>query len=272
VSTRRYEWIGALLAEDLDRLEALLEDEPTLVDSLHPELDDPYRSRRFPVATLLYAAAGPPAQQLTWRSIERPINRVLVHFLLQHGADPDIDSTHGRPLCWVRRRDVMEQLLSAGADINVWHSNGGSPLWFAVWQVDPERLRALLDLGADPRRRDPRTGETALHLAVGEACRTQGAEPLEVVRLLVSAGADPNAITWRGVRSDFWLSPELNGDAPLHFAARYASQTSAERAAEIVNTLRHSGSDPALLNGHGLTAAYVAREHGCPLKVVKLFE
>src|SRR5690606_30874166 len=119
-------------------------EQPTLANTLHEAFDDPFRARRFPVATLLFAVAGPPQQTVRWHGVHRPINRRLVDVLLEHGADPNIYSNHARPLCLAREPDIVQRLVAAGGDINLWHDNGGSPLHFSVWQYDPQRIQIQL--------------------------------------------------------------------------------------------------------------------------------
>jgi ankyrin repeat protein len=77
--------------------------------------------------------------------------------LLEHGADPDRGALHA---------------AAAGAHVAL--------------------VRTLLDAGADADRRDPETGRTPLHAAV--AAGPDGDAP-EVVRVLLTAGADVNATT-----------------------------------------------------------------------------
>jgi ankyrin repeat protein len=117
----------------------------------------------------------------------------MVELLLKNGADPNIHSRHGRPLCWARERDLVERLISAGGDINLWHDMGGSPLNFGVWQLDPERIEIQLSLGADVHGCDPVSGDSVLH-TLARTARRGWARDGEVVekclRLLIGAGAE----------------------------------------------------------------------------------
>jgi ankyrin repeat protein len=207
----RATWVGAVLGDDLNRMRDLLRQEPGLANSLHREFEDPFRKKVFPVATLLFAAAGPPQQTVTWEKVQRRINFETVKLLIAAGAEADVYSHHGRPLSWARDRRVVEYLIGHGADVDLWHDNGGSPLNFAVWRNDPERLAMLLELGADPNAADPRSGETPLHTAAQRA-------PAETIALLIDRGAD------RG-RAD------REGLTPLQHALR------ANRPKEIVKLL-----------------------------------
>lgn len=100
---------------------------------------------------------------IRWHQFHRVINHWLVRLFLDHEADSNVYSIHGRPLCWVRERPIAEQLVEAGGDVNLWHDNGGSPLNFSVWQFDPERLQMHLDLGADATACSPDDDESLFH-------------------------------------------------------------------------------------------------------------
>jgi ankyrin repeat protein len=193
---RHRQWVGAILAEDVELVAEMLDEQPALTNSLHEAFDDPFRGRRFPVATLLFAVVGPPQQTVRWYQVRRPINRRMIDLLLDRGADPNVYSQHGRPLCWARELDIVERLIGAGGDINLWHDNGGSPLNFSVWQLDPERMRIQLAHGADVHVCDPINGDSALHTLANTA-RSGWARDDESVgsclKLLLAAGADVSA-------------------------------------------------------------------------------
>ncbi len=186
-------WVVAIMGEDLELIAKLIDQDQTLVDSLHREFEDPYRYKVFPVATLTYAAAGPPQQTVSPRDVHRRINVEMVDLLLDRGADPNVHSHHGRPLSWARDPQVISLLIERGGDVNLWHDNGGSPLNFAVWKHgDVEHMRVLLDAGADPNSANS-DGSTALHTAAGDGST-------ELVRLLLERGARKNAVNAAGQR------------------------------------------------------------------------
>ena len=81
----------------------------------------------------------------------------MVRPLIDSGADTNIDGDHGLPICYVRDKRLAQLLIAHGADINRWSNGDGAPLFFSVWNADPQRLKLQLELGADPNRRDPRT-------------------------------------------------------------------------------------------------------------------
>lgn len=84
---------------------------------------------------------------------------------------------------------TAELLLERGADPD------GGALHFAAGGARLALVRLLLEAGADVNRRDPATGRTPLHAAIGAG---PGGEAPEVVRVLIAAGADVNATTTDG--------------------------------------------------------------------------
>lgn len=80
-------------------------------------------------------------------------------------------------------------LLERGADPD------SGALHSAAGGARPALVRLLLEAGADVNRRDPATGRTPLHAAIGAE---PGSDALEVVGMLLAAGADVNAITTDG--------------------------------------------------------------------------
>lgn len=213
------QWIGAVYAEDLELMAEMLAETPSLADFSHVAFDDPYRADRFPVATLAFAVCGPPQQQIDWRRVERGINFDVVKLLVEAGADPNIDNIHGRPLCICRDERIARYLIEHGADIDLWHDNGGAPAYFSVWQIDPERLKMQIRLGADPARINPHNGSSAFHSAAEVRPGDEQLEDhLETIRILADAGLNPNHRAGKGVQSDW--GPYYQEDAPLHMAAQ----------------------------------------------------
>lgn len=79
---------------------------------------------------------------------------------------------------------AFEEALKAGADPDVYFSNGATPLIMAVLRKSPERVKRLLQAGASADFATER-GSTALHTAAALADR-------ECVAILLKAGSDPN--------------------------------------------------------------------------------
>jgi ankyrin repeat protein len=204
--------------------------------------------------------------------VKRTINFDIVKLLVEAGADVNIRSIHGVPLCFTRDESIARYLIENGADLNYWHDNGGSPLFFSVWQSDPTRLRMLLDLGADPHRTNPLTGESALHTAVLSAGNSRPGsitDDLDVLRCLLAAGVDPNQKTKVGVRSSNRHTPHLDGDTPLHLAAAYVDANLLE---PILDALVTGGADKSVANGAGKTPFELAIDRGRPQEVLDLLK
>ena len=173
----------------------------------------------------------------------------LVQMLLEHGADAD-----QLPLADPsQNRELAELAIAHGYDVNA-----GRPGWPPLVVASrgdkgehPERLQALLELGADVNVRDYK-GKTALHraatagflgsmevlLAHGadiEAADDKGETPLfdavragrvEAVALLLERGAEPTV-------------ENAKGDTPVSVAKRMRK----ERAAEIAQMLGQAGNN-----------------------------
>ena len=131
---------------------------------------------------------------------------MLVRLLLEHDAEVNTRNRDGEtPLINAAaggRLEIAAMLLANGAKVNAHGPNGMTALMFAAFG-DPEMVALLLQNGADINARD-HDGNTALICASGPFSRTwetdDGASNTlrtlsgnaEVVRLLVSAGADVN--------------------------------------------------------------------------------
>lgn len=92
-----------------------------------------------------------------------------------------------------RRRLV--RLLKAGADIHATDKNGVTALHHAVRFRSPVAVQTLIEHGANVNQVCRRSGSTPLHRAVTQtgAPGTAGrsAKAVEIIKLLLSAGADP---------------------------------------------------------------------------------
>jgi ankyrin repeat protein len=94
-----------------------------------------------------------------------------------------------------RQRETIIQLLAKGADVGETDKNGVTPLHHAVRFRSPTAVRTLIERGANVNQVCKRSGSTPLHRAVTTtgAPHTAGkrAEALEIIALLLNAGADP---------------------------------------------------------------------------------
>jgi len=94
-----------------------------------------------------------------------------------------------------RRRRIIA-LLTAGADINASDKNGVAALHHAVRFGSPIAVRALIEHGANVNQTCRKSRSMPLHRAVtttgapGTAGKRQ--EAIEIIRLLVAAGAEPS--------------------------------------------------------------------------------
>ena len=256
------QWIGAVYAEDLELMAEMLAETPALADFSHEAFDDPFREGRFQVATLAFAICGPPQQQIDWRQVERRVNFDMVKLLVEAGADPNIDNIHGRPLCLCRDERIARYLIEHGADINLWHDNGGAPAYFSVWQIDPERLKMQIRLGADTGQNNPHNGSTVLHSAAEVRPGDEQLEDhLETIRTLAGTGLDPNRKAGVGTQSDW--GPIYQGDAPLHMAAQL-------NRPEVIEALIAIGCSPDQTNANNERPREVARRVGRDEETIRL--
>jgi uncharacterized protein len=94
-----------------------------------------------------------------------------------------------------QRRQILAA-LKAGAGIHAVDKNGVTALHHAVRFRSPAAVKTLIERGANVNQACRRNGSTALHRAVTQtgAPGTAGrqAAALEIIRLLLGAGADPS--------------------------------------------------------------------------------
>ncbi len=124
-----------------------------------------------------------------------------------------------------RKKYLMEVLRPPDVSLNV-----DPELHIAAYEGDVERVKKLLEKGADPNARNV-VSWTPLHVAASK-------NHIEIAKLLLEHGADPNI-------------QNKNGDTPLHVAAR-------EGYVDVVELLLKHGADPNAKNEYGWTPFHKA--------------
>lgn len=120
----------------------------------------------------------------------RNANREMVQLLLSAGANVNAQNEQGESVLMIldedATSDLIWDLLNAGANVKLKDKTGNTALIQIADSNNPEALRTLLDAGAEVDARN-KAGETAL-------MRTASEGLVNNVRALVLAGADVNAI------------------------------------------------------------------------------
>ncbi|MGH9929818.1 MAG: ankyrin repeat domain-containing protein [Pyrinomonadaceae bacterium] len=118
----------------------------------------------------------------------RNANREMVQLLLSSGANVNLKNSSGETVLMMldddATSDLMWDLINAGAKVNVKDASGNTALMQAATANNLEALKALIDAGAEVDLKNEQ-GRTALMLAAS-------AGHVNIVRTLVLAGADIN--------------------------------------------------------------------------------
>jgi ankyrin repeat protein len=115
---------------------------------------------------------------------------------------------------------AIKFLLSRGAALTSLGENLGlnAACFHGHWRL----CKFLIEQGADVNASDSQTGETLLHSAL---CSTDRLIYDEVLRVLLSSGANPNVTTKnRAATGGFMRDARTNGETPLHRAAAFGSE------------------------------------------------
>ena len=164
---------------------------------------------------------------LDWAAFDGRLE--MVRTLLKRGANPNAGrgDTRSAPIQQCANTgnvEILKALLAAGADVNA-TDTGGSALGTAAVFRHEAFVEALLKAGANPNQADD-SGTTPLISAVA-------GKSLVIVKMLVSAGANLNAVRFRGnveTALDFaeWLNKRDTREI-----AEYLRSIGAKHASEL---------------------------------------
>ena len=210
---------------------------------------------------------------------EEPIN-----VLLKAGANPNIAHARGQTAihCAVLgkcSKEALQAIIDHGADVNAPNNNSVTALMTACQEGNVEAINILLDAGADPNSIEV-YGRTCLHVAVIGLCSKEVLQKLighgvnvnarrkyditalmiacmqgetqkrniDVINVLLNAGADPNYVT-------------VDGETCLHTAVR------GHCSKEVLQKLMDHGVNVNVRSKYGETAIKIACLQGISQKV-----
>jgi uncharacterized protein len=166
--------------------------------------------------------------------------------------------------------DCVAAMIEKGASIDLPDPEGVTPLLWAIWNTRFDVAKYLIEHGANVNRFDW-WGRTPLYLAVDYVTLPHGGRPdqpsldqtlpIDVVRLLLDKGADPNpqlkmTAPLRATGNDRGLDPMLApGTTPLIRAAKAMDVDS-------MKALLDHGADITLANSRGMTPTLAASGMG----------
>jgi uncharacterized protein len=166
--------------------------------------------------------------------------------------------------------DCVAAMVEKGASVNLPDPEGVTPLIWAIWNTRFDVAKYLIEHGADVNRFDW-WGRTPLYLAVDYVTLPHGGRPdqpsldetlpIEIVKLLLDKGADPNpqlkmTAPLRATGNDRGLDPMLSpGTTPLIRAAKAFD-------VESLKALIDHGADITLANSRNMTATLAASGMG----------
>jgi len=176
-------------------------------------------------------------------------------------------------LMFAAREGCMEcvaAIVEKGAKVDLPDPEGVTPLLWAIWNTRFDAAKYLIDHGANVNRFDW-WGRTPLYLAVDYVTLPHGGRPdqpsldrtlpIDIVRLLLEKGADPNpqlkmTAPLRATGNDRGLDPMLSpGTTPLIRAAKAMD-------VESMKALIEHGADITLTNSRNMTATLAASGMG----------
>lgn len=147
--------------------------------------------------------------------------------------------------------DVVQALIAGGADLNAVDQEGTSALIFATLNGHLDIAGALLDADADPKLADS-YGRTVLFVAVDlntidanqrpATLPTATLKPIDIVKLALEHGADPDAALVRGLPS--FLAQGVALDTILNAGATPLLRAAMSGDLQMIDTLLAAGANP----------------------------
>ena len=195
------DFVRAVVGGDIDEVSRRLAASPVLATTSSDVGATRQEASTFFFADIAhYLYAGDTALHMAAATFRRPVAELLV----AHGADCRAKNRRGAESLhyaadanrWdpTAQAEMIEYLVSIGADPNAVDSAGVAPLHRAVRTRSLAAVRALLDGGANPRQPN-KAGSTPLHLAVqttgrgGSGSAQARQQQAGIVRLLMERGA-----------------------------------------------------------------------------------
>lgn len=195
--------IEAIVADDEEAVSGLLRDQPGLTNlTISEEIFVPAIVHQLYAGdTALHVAAAGFRDTIIAQLLATGASATVRN---RRGAQPlhyAADTNHHAPDA---QAATITVLLKAGADPNALDKSGTAPLHRAVRTRGSAAVKCLLDGGADPNLKNG-SESTPLHLALhttgrgGTGTPDAKAQQAEIIRLLVQAGANPDARDAKGV-------------------------------------------------------------------------
>jgi len=264
---KKKEFLNAVVNGDLDQVENLLAQDPSLTS-----LRDG-RGKGGIGSTVLYLAVNHGHKDIAELLLSRGANPNEIRFggplhqaamngdaefielLIKYGADLDITGEHFYsypPLACVKSREAAEALIANGADLNWKTGSGGTILHSLVRRGTPDAVAVILEHGVDINARD-KSGSTALH-EVAFYSRNK-----EMTELLIAKGANIDIKNKKGL-TPLQYSLEritVSSKPPKGFAETLISHGAKFTISDVVwlgDTIRVNElieSDPDLVNYMG---------------------